>query len=250
VCRIDNVEQDIWPLGELFHVPLFVSPGAPFGASPIEMHRQTIGLPIAAQRFGARFFGSGAHPTTLLMPDSDPGEDGARSLKRKFMEATFGSREPIVVPQHVKVERLSIAPDESQFLETQRYGVEEVARVFLGGFAEMIGGSTSGQSVTYANAEQRDAAFLRYGLSRYLVPLEASLSTLLPRGRKVKFNVASLLRGDLAARYASYRVSAEIEALTGKPVLMSDEIRELEDRPPLPDDYASGRVVPTPARER
>jgi HK97 family phage portal protein len=240
-CYVDGVERPRWPLGNLWHFPLFVQAGCPVGMSPLALHRQTIGAAIAAQKFSAQYFDSGGNPVMVARTRMDPGQDGAKALKQRIVEATRGNREPLVIPQDIELDKWPVTADDAQFIESQRFGVEEIARIVLGGFAEMIGGSTSGSSVTYANTEQRMAAFLALSLiPRYLAPLEESLSTLVPRGRVVRHNVNALLRGDLGARFAAYEASARIYSLTGAPVFLPNEVRALEDLPPLADPAMSG----------
>lgn len=247
---VDNKRRERWPYGDLWHFALFQQPGSPIGLNPVEYHRLTIGAALGAQQFGAQFFASGGHPTVIVKMPNDPGEDVAKQVKEKIVNATRGNREPVIFPNGWELEKVTIPPEDAQFLETQRYGVEEIARIFLGGFPEMIGGAVSGSSVTYANREQRMADFIALSLSpRYLVPLEQSLSTLVPRGRIVKHNVDALLRADLKARYESYKLAGEVADLMGQPFLMVDEMRRFENLPPLTDEQrASFTPNPTPRR--
>jgi HK97 family phage portal protein len=121
-----------------------------------------------------------------------------------------------------------VSPDEAQFLDSQRFTVEQIARIY-GIFPEMIGGATSGSSVTYANREQRAADFLTFGLMPYLIALEDGLSGLVPGPNRVKFNVDGVLRSDLKTRYEAHAIGIDSGFLT------IDEVRQLEDRPPLPE---------------
>jgi phage portal protein BeeE len=86
----------------------------------------------------------------------------------------------------------------------------------------------SGGSLTYANVEQRDLSLLKYAVGPWLVRLETALTDLVPRGQYVKFNAGGLLRTDLKTRYESYKLALEGGWLT------LPEIRELEERQPLP----------------
>ena len=128
----------------------------------------------------------------------------------------------------LRYERIQVNPEEAQFLDSQRFTVEQVARIY-GVFPEMIGGATSGSNVTYANREQRAADFLTFGLSPYLVALEDGLSMLVPRPQRVRFNLDSVLRSDLKTRYEAHAIGIESGFLT------VDEVRQIEDRPPLPE---------------
>lgn len=245
---VDNVRRTRWPLGDLWHFPLFLQPGTPIGLSPVEYHRQAIGAALAAQKFGAQFF-DGSNPQWVAKVTGNPGETGAKDLKEKIIAATSGNNDPLVISSEITLERVSIPVEDSQFLETQRYGTEEIARIFLGGFPELIGSAVSGGgSVTYANREQRMADFIALSLApRYLVPLEAALSALVPRGRFVKHNVDALLRADLKGRYESYKLAADVADAMGAPLLTIDEMRRLENKPPLtPDQRAEFVRRPTP----
>lgn len=233
---VDGKRRDRWPYGDLWHFPLFQQPGSPIGLNPVEYHKLTIGSSLAAQDFGAKFFDAGGHPTVIVKMPNDPGPEVARDVKTRIVDATRGSREPMIFPNGWELEKVTIPPEDAQFLETQRFGVEGIARVFLGGFPELIGGTASGSSVTYANREQRMADFTALSLSpRYLVPLEAAFSALVPRARFVKHNVDALMRADLKGRYESYKLAAEVSFLMGAPMMTVDEMRRLENLPALTD---------------
>jgi HK97 family phage portal protein len=241
---VDGQRRERWPMGDLFHFALFQQPGSPIGLSPVEYHKQSIGAALAAQRFGQQFFDGGGNPSIILRPPVRLSPDEARALKQQVTDVTRGTREPLVMPREIEIEKMSVPAEDSQFLETQRYGVEEIARVFLGGFPELIGGSVSGSAITYANREQRNADWISLSLApRYLIPFEQALSTLVPTGCYVKHNVDALLRSDLAARYASYKTSAEVSAIMGAPLLTINDMRRLENMPPI----EGGDTYPQPA---
>jgi HK97 family phage portal protein len=218
-----------WPDGPLWHVPLFVYPGKPYGLSPIQNAKLSIGAGLSAERFGAQFFDSGGNPNALIYSEQELSAEQAQGIKRAFTRATTNNREPAVLGAGLKYERIQIAPDESQFLETGRFTVEQVARMY-GIPPELIGGTSSGSSVTYANREQRAADWLTFGLMPYLVAIEEALSSLLPPRQRVRFNVDGLLRADTASRYAAHSVGIASGFLT------VDEAREIEDLPPLGGD--------------
>ena len=241
VTLVDNAVMDRWPLGPLWHFALFQPPGSPIGMSPVEHHRQTIGTALAAQQFGAQFFGNSGVPPYIVKMPGKPNSEQSKQLKKELKDATSGG-EPLIIPSEITFEKVTISPEDSQFLDTQRLGVEEIARIILGGFPELIGAAvTGGGSVTYANREQRMADFIALSLApRYLVPLEAALSALLPRGRYIKHNLDALLRADLKTRYESYQLAAQVADTMGAPLLTSDEMRRLENRPPLTEDDRAG----------
>ena len=243
---VDGVRRDRWPLGDLWHFPLFLQPGSPVGLSPVKYHRNAIGAALAAQQFGAQFFDKAGLPSVLVQSAETLTEDQATVLKEKIIDATRGSRQPLVLPQALTFSKISISAEDSQFLDTQRYGVEEIARIVLGGFPELIGSAvTGGGSITYANREQRMADFIALSLApRYLIPLEHALSTLVPRGRYVKHNVDALLRSDLQGRFQAYKLNAEIAGLMGGAPFTVNDMRRLENRPPV----AGGDVFAEPKK--
>jgi len=247
---VDGKHRTRWPLGDLWHFPLFLQPGCPVGLNPIQYHRDSIGAAMSAQRFGRQFFDRNGLATVLVKLPGDPGDAEAKRLKEKILDATSGSREPLVLPDKVGYEKISIDPEDSQFLETQRYGVEEIARIILGGFPELIGSAVTGKgSITYANREQRMADFIALSLApRYLIPFESALSQLVPAGRYVKHNVDALLRADLAGRFAAYKLNAEIAELMGAAPYTVNDMRRLENKPPIAggDTFAAVTTGGTP----
>lgn len=228
VVTVDRQEVQRWPEGPLWHVPIFTMPGAPFGLSPIQNAKQTIAGGLSAERFGTDFFTGGGTPNAILYSDSELTQEQAQGIKSAFVGSTAGNREPAVMGAGLRYERISVSPDEAQFLDSQRFTVEQIARIY-GVFPEMIGGATSGSSVTYANREQRAADFLTFGLMPYLIALEDGLSGLVPGPNRVKFNVDGVLRSDLKTRYEAHAIGIDSGFLT------VDEVRQLEDRPPLPE---------------
>ena len=236
VISWDGTDHDLWPLGDGWHLPAFTVPGNPFGLSVIEYARTTIAGGLAAEAFGTQFFTDGATPSAVLTSDQVVTKDQAAELKARFMSSINGKREPAVLGQGMSYQPISVRPDESQFLDTQRFSNEAIARIF-GVPPEMIGAATSGQAITYANVEQRISWFLMFTLTPWLARIEEAMSTLLPSGQSVKFRTGGLLRADIATRYSVYESAARIGRMTGGQMpLTVDEMRALEDLPPLGDN--------------
>lgn len=211
--------EDVW------HVRAYPVPGLPVGLSPVEYSRQAIGLGLAAEKFGAQFFGDGATPAGVLSTDQRLDSTQAETVAARWHGLHRDSRKIAVLTGGLKFTPITIAPEESQFIETQRFTVSQIARVF-GVPPEMVG-SDSGGSLTYSNVESRALDFLRYCVQPWLVRLETSLSTLLPRQQTVKFNAGGLLRATTKERYEAHKVALDAGFLT------VDEVRALEDLPPL-----------------
>lgn len=211
---------------EVWHKRVYPVPGRLRGLSPIEHHALTIGVGIAALRFGAQWFEEGAHPTGILTSDKNLDQEQATTAKQRFLAAIQGKREPVVMGAGWQYKAIQIAPGESQFLETNNFTSAECARIFGPGLAEVLG-YESGGSMTYSNVESRSLHLLTYGLDSWLTRLERVLTELLPRPQYVKINRGALLRTDLLTRYRAYEIAIRNRFGT------ADEARELEDRPPL-----------------
>lgn len=230
----DGKAWDLWPVGRMWHLPAFTMPGAVEGMSPISHHARTIATGQAVQEFAAAFFESNASPAAILTSRGNPTPEQAQQLKDRVRAVLSGNRrEPLVLPEGTTWVPLQINPEESQFLDTQRLTVEQVCRVF-GVPPSRVGASvTGGGSLTYSNRESDALNYLESSLQFWMTKIETAISQLLPRGMRCKFNPGVILRTDLAGRYASYKVAAEIGAITGQTLLSVDEMRELEDRAPL-----------------
>lgn len=225
--RVNGVRVDA---NEMWHERAFTFPGIAAGLSPIQYAAVSVGISLAAEQFGAGWFSDGAHPSGMLTNDKyDVISDiAATSVKTRFMNAIRGTREPVVMGNGWKYTQLQIAPGESQFLETMKFGVGQICRLF-GVPPEMVGGAADGASITYANIEQRSIDFLTYGIGPTLVRRENALSKLLPSGanRYVKFDTRELLRTDTLTRAKSHQI-----ALQNRYELVG-EVRALEDLEPL-----------------
>jgi HK97 family phage portal protein len=220
---------------DIWHVRCFTEPGVVLGLSPVEYARQSIGLGLAVEKFGAQFFGDGATPSGVLATNDNLSLDQAKELLEVWKGTHGKRRTPAVIAGGLKWEGLTIAPEESQFIETVKLNVAQICRVF-GVPPEMIG-AESGQSLTYANIESRALHFLKFSLNPWLVRLEAALGRLLPRNQYVKFNTGGLLKADTKTRYEAHAIALKAGFLT------VNEVRELEDRPPLP----GGDTPPAPS---
>ena len=223
---------------QMIHIPGQVLPGFIQGLSPIKYYAATIDIGLFAKEFGRDWFKNGSIPAAVIEGPGKLDETGAKKIKALFRRAAQ-HREPVALGGDFKYRPISVAPNESQFLATIQAGVNEIASIY-GIPAEKIGG-TSGSSRTYANREQDALDFVSVSLSPYLIKLEHALSRLLPPGQSVKFNVDALLRADLKTRYEAHDI-----ALKGG-WLSRDEVRSIEDLPPLPDGQGKAYALAPPA---
>lgn len=210
---------------DLWHVRAYRYPGSPVGLAPVTYAAESIGLGLSTRRFGQQYFSEGAMPTGVLNIPQTTNQDFVDQAKHKLMGATHGKREPLIVSGEVTWTQLSVAPEQSQFIDSMRFNVTEIARIF-GVPAAMIDGQSE-DSNTYANLEGRSLHFLQYSLTPWLTRLENAISDLLPRGSFVKFTTGGLLKATTKERYDAYAVALDAGFRT------VDEVRELEDLPPL-----------------
>lgn len=219
---LDNQRIDRWPYGPLWHLPVYVTPGSPIGMSPIQYAANTIGLGLAAQRYGAGWFNGGGLPVGTLESDQVIDDTTATALRERLSEVMQPGR-PLVLGAGLKFSAIQVNPEDSQFLETISATDDDIARFF---FRRPPG---EGGQVTYANVEARSLDLLTYTLTGWLVPIEKAITRLRPRPRYVKFNADALVRVDLASRYKAHDTAIR-SGLNSR-----NERRELEDYAPIPD---------------
>jgi HK97 family phage portal protein len=220
--RLDGELQDP---ANVWHVKGFTLPGSLVGLSPVEYARQSIGLGLAVEKYGAGWFAGGAVPAgTFKNTEATIDQDQADEIKGRLL-AAIRKREPMVHGKDWTFTGIAVAPEESQFIETSKLNVAAIARVF-GCPPEMIA-AESGNSLTYSNVEQRSLDFLTYGVRPWLVRLETAIGALLPRSQFVRFNSGALLKATLRDRYEAHEVGIRAGFLT------VNEARALEDLPPL-----------------
>lgn len=208
----------------MHHASAYTVPGSVLGLSPIGNMRQAIGLGLAAEEYGARWFGDGAHPSAVLKSDKPIDKEQADTIKERFLAAVRGKREPAVLGLGITYEQIQVAPDESQFLDTIKANRAVIAAIFL---PHLI--LSENASMTYSNVESRSLDLLVFDVQPWLVRFEQWLSRMLPRGQFVKFNAGALVRTTLKDRFEAHAIA--IKHGFESP----DEVRALEDRPPIPN---------------
>jgi len=220
------------PQGEVVHLKAFDNGGLR-GLSPIDAAREAVGLGIAAEEYGARFFGQGAVPPGLLVVDNDPGPEQLKSMAEWF-RTNYSGRARAHVPAVVRGarwEKISIDPEAAQFLETRKYQVAEIARLFR--VPPHMVGDVERTTSWGAGVAEQNRMFFQVTLTPWVRRLEIALSSLLPPGEFVRLDPAGLLRGDIKARYDAYKVGRDGGWLS------ANDVRRLEDMEPIDggDEY-------------
>jgi HK97 family phage portal protein len=214
--------RDVW------HAASYRMPGRPVGMSPISYQQGTLRGKQLAQDFGTQWFDGGGHPTGVITNDTqkivDPKD--ATTIKQRFMNAMYGKREPVVMGGGWKYQQIQIAPNESQFLETMKWGGGQICGIYRVP-PELVAEASEGSSITYANVESRGQDFLTFTMLRWVRRWERWLDEMTGPGTYVKLDTSALLRTDALTRWRinHMKVGAEIVA--------PSEIRTEEDYAPL-----------------
>lgn len=215
-------------VGGIIHRRAYPQTNSVLGLSVVANHARTLGVSLAAEQFGADFFADGAHPTGILASDKPVDEAQARTIKARFMAAIRGSREPAVLGAGVKYTQVQIAPNESQFLDAQKFSAAEICRMVGPGVAEMLGYDTGGR-LTYQNVEMRSLHLLVYTVDKWVKEFETCVSEyFLPRSQHIEYDRDGILRMTAQERWKVYQA----QLATGARVI--NEVRDDEGEHPVP----------------
>ena len=207
---------------DVLHIPGLGFDGL-VGYSPIAMAKNAIGMAIACEEYGAKFFANGAASGTIKDPQR----------VRESWQSTFGgsgnSNKIAVLEEGMKYTPIGISPEQAQFLETRKFQINEIARIFRVP-PHMVGDL---EKSSFSNIEQQSLEFVKYTLEPWLVRWEQSIQRTLfsPEEKKryfAKFNVEGLLRGDYASRMSGYATARQNGWMS------ANDIRELENMDRIP----------------
>lgn len=216
---------------DVLHIPGLGFDGL-VGYSPIAMAKNAIGLAIATEEYGAKFFANGAAPSGVL---EHPGTIKDPQRVREAWQSQFGgsgnSGKVAVLEEGMKYTPISISPEQAQFLETRKFQINEIARIFRVP-PHMVGDL---EKSSFSNIEQQSLEFVKYTLDPWVIRWEQSLARALlnPDEKKeyfFKFNVEGLLRGDYASRMSGYATARQNGWMS------TNDIRELENLDRIPTE--------------
>ena len=214
---------------DVLHIPGLGFDGL-VGYSPIAMAKNAIGMAIACEEFGAKFFANGAAPSGVL---EHPGTIKDPSRVREAWQSQFGgssnSGKVAVLEEGMKYTPISISPEQAQFLETRKFQINEIARIFRVP-PHMVGDL---EKSSFSNIEQQSLEFVKYTLDPWVIRWEQSImrSLLTPEEKKTyyaKFNLDGLLRGDYQSRMNGYAIGRQNGWMS------ANDIRELENLDRIP----------------
>ena len=214
---------------DVLHIPGLGFDGL-VGYSPIAMAKNAIGMAIACEEYGAKFFANGAAPGGVL---EHPGTIKDPQRVRESWQSTFGgsgnANKIAVLEEGMKYTPIGISPEQAQFLETRKFQINEIARIFRVP-PHMVGDL---EKSSFSNIEQQSLEFVKYTLDPWVIRWEQSIQrTLLSQGEKahyfVKFNLEGLLRGDYQSRMNGYATARQNGWMS------ANDIRELENLDRIP----------------
>ena len=216
---------------DVLHIPGLGFDGL-IGYSPIAMAKNAVGMTLACEEYGASFFANGANPGGVL---EHPGVLKDPSKVRESWNSVYrgvnNAHKIAVLEEGMKYQQIGIPPEEAQFLETRKFQINEIARLYRIP-PHMVGDLDKS---SFSNIEQQSLEFVKYTLDPWVIRWEQSLqrSLLLPREKGkyfIKLNVDGLLRGDYQSRMNGYAVGRQNGWFS------ANDIREMENMNPIPDE--------------
>ena len=214
---------------DVLHIPGLGFDGL-VGYSPIAMAKNAIGMAIACEEYGAKFFANGATPGGLLeYPGTVKDPERVRESWNKGFSGSSNANKVAILEEGMKYTPISISPEQAQFLETRKFQINEIARIFRVP-PHMVGDL---EKSSFSNIEQQSLEFVKYTLDPWVSRWEqAIIRSLLTADEKkryfVKFNVDGLLRGDYQSRMNGYATARQNGWMS------ANDIRELENLDRIP----------------
>ncbi len=243
----DGIQHTL-PAWRVWHMPGFGYDGI-VGYSPISLAREAIGLGMAAEEFGARFYSQGSHMGLVASTPSVMTKQGSENLERSLNNQYAGlgkSHRIMVLEQGLKIEKIGINPNDAQFLETRKFQLNEICRFFR--VLPHLIADTEKSTSWGTGIEQQNIGFLTYTIGPWNKRNELSgdLKLLGPEERKtyyIEALVDSLMRGDAAARATFYKELFYLGAVS------PNDIREKENMNPIEDEngdkyFVQANMVP------
>ena len=230
---------------DVLHIPGLGFDGI-MGYSPIALEKNAIGLGLAAEEYGSNFFKNGARPSGIL---THPNTVRDPKRLRESWNATYGGStngaKVAILEESMTFTPISLPNNEAQFLETRKFQVEEICRIFRVP-PHLIGDLSRS---TFANIEHQSIDFAMHTIRPWLVRIEQAMNRALfsenEKGRfYVQFNIDGLMRGDYKSRMEGYAIARQNGWMS------ANDIRALENMNPIPDEeggntyLCNGNLIP------
>ncbi|MEF9880244.1 MAG: phage portal protein [Clostridia bacterium] len=216
---------------DVLHIPGLGFDGV-MGYSPIALEKNAIGLGIAAEEYGSKFFSNGATPAGVL---THPNTVKNPSALRESWNAAYGgssnSNRVAILEEGLKFERISMPNNEAQFLETRKFQVSEICRIYRVP-PHLVGDL---EHATFSNIEHQAISFAMHTIRPWLVRIEQAMNRALFSDKEkgvfyVRFNMDGLMRGAYKERMEGYAIARQNGWMS------ANDIRDLENMNPIPDE--------------
>lgn len=216
---------------EMLHIPGLGFDGIA-GKSVIRMFAETMGLSLDLKNYGRKFFKNGARPSGVLMHPESLSEEAQKRLERKFDQRYSGvenTGKTILLEEGMKYEQIGVPPEEAQFLESRKYSVTEIARIF-GVPPHMIADL---EHATFSNIESQDINFAKHSIMPECVNWEQELMRKLIRDDEhdryeIEFVMDGLVRGDIESRYKDYAIGRQWGFLNANDIRAKENMNSVD----------------------
>ena len=213
-----------FPNRDILHIRGMTLDGI-IGLNPITYHRNAIGLALETEKYGSRYFANNARPSGVLKHPQKLSPEAQARLKESWSKSHSGSQQQgtAILEEGMEWQQLSLSNEDGQFLDTRRFQIEEIARIFR---VPAVLLQHADKTSTYASSEQFFLSFTKYTLMPWLRRIESALNThLFSQGSKyfAEFLVDALERADAGTRSEFYASALQNEWMT------RNEVREREN---------------------
>ena len=218
------------PDEDMLHVPGLGFDGIR-GFNPIAMMRQSIGLSMATEEYGSRMFKNGLRPSGVLRHPKGLSDPAIARLSKQMNDGFSGlanAHRLLVLEDGMEYTQTSLNPDDAQFLETRKFQVSEIARIFRVP-PHLIGDL---EKATFSNIEQQSLEFVIHTIRPWLVRWEQELNRKLFMRNSpyfASFNVDGLLRGDIKSRYEAYAIGRNWGWLSANDVREKENMNAIDN---------------------
>ena len=216
---------------DVLHIPGLGFDGL-VGYSPIMMAKNAIGMGLACDEYGSKFFANGAYPGGVLEhPGTIKDPERLRNNWQNMFGGSGNAGKIAVLEEGMKFTPISISPEQAQFLEMRKFQIDEIARIFHVP-PHMVGDLDKS---SFSNIEQQSLEFVKYTLDPWVTRWEQSMfrSLFSPEEKRryfFKFNLEGLLRGDYQSRMNGYAIGRQNGWMS------ANDIRELENLDRIPTE--------------
>ena len=223
---------------QVLHIPGLGFDGI-IGYSPIALEKSAIGLGLAAEEYGSKFFANGARPSGILThPNTVKNPKALRESWNAAYGGSSNANRVAVIEEGMTFTPLSIPNNEAQFLETRKFQVDEICRIFRVP-PHLV---CNLEHATFSNIEHSSIDFAVHTIRPWLVRIEQSMNRALfsdqEKGRfYVQFNMDGLMRGDYKSRMEGYAIGIN------NGFMSPNDIRALENLNPIPAEDGGNTYI-------